>query len=126
METVSIGAVSEQVNERGTLGIINIEEVPFRVKRIFYIYDVPRNGVRGAHAHKECKQFIVCQKGKILVSVATKGKNFSFTIMDGQTLFVDKMTWLTLSFMREETTVLVLCSHEYDAADYIYNFSELT
>ena len=53
-------------DQRGSLLPINLNKIPFDVKRVFMVYNVPKDTVRGEHAHYETKQFLVCVKGVLI------------------------------------------------------------
>ena len=71
----------EVVARKGNLTVAyNNESIPFEVKRVFYTYDIPGGEARGAHAHKECHQFLVAASGSFEVAL-DDGKN-KRTVMD--------------------------------------------
>jgi len=107
---------------RGKLTPIEFNILSFEPKRIFYVQNVPVNTIRGNHAHYNTKQYLVCLKGLIEV-VLNDGKNETFIILsENQAVFVDNMIWDSQKFLEENSTLLVLCSTEYNPNDYIFDF----
>lgn len=108
---------------RLTAGEAPSDAVPFVPKRWFLVYDVPSREVRGAHAHRRCHQFLVCVAGEVTVAV-DDGENRTEVVLDDPTLgiYVPPLVWGS-QFRYDSTSVLlVLASHEYDAADYIREY----
>lgn len=101
----------------------NIHNFPFSIKRIFYLYDVPEGESRGAHAHKECHQFLIAISGSFEVMIddgQTKNQillnrpNLGFHIPPG--------IWASEINFSEGAVCLVLASHLYDEFDYIREY----
>jgi hypothetical protein len=103
----------------------NLLEIPFGVKRVFYLYDIPGGESRGAHAHKECHQFLVAASG-----------SFEVLLDDGRTqrliqlnrpyfgLHIPPMIWASEINFSSGSICLVMASHSYNAADYIRNYQD--
>ena len=116
----------KEEDPRGSLTYIyeNIQ-VPFSIKRVFYIYDVPAGKDRGAHAHKECWQFIIAASGalKVYLNDGTNEKTVELN-RPYQGLLVPPGIW---AHEREFTTgalCLVMASHDFDENDYIRDFEK--
>lgn len=116
----------KEEDPRGSLTYIygNVQ-VPFPIKRVFYIYDVPSGKDRGAHAHKECWQFIIAASGALEVFLSD-GKEEKTVMLNRpyQGLLVPPGIW---AHEREFTTgalCLVLASHDYDENDYIRQYDK--
>lgn len=100
-------------------------EVPFDVKRVFYLYDIPGGESRGAHAHLACHQFLIAASG-----------SFEVLLDDGKTrrvvqlnrpyvgLHIPPGIWASEVNFSSGSICLVLASHTYNEADYIRNYSE--
>ncbi|WP_375577897.1 FdtA/QdtA family cupin domain-containing protein [Marivirga tractuosa] len=105
--------------------INNNEEIPFAVKRVFYLYDIPGGESRGAYAHKECHQLLIAISGA-----------FELLLDDGLTkrqiqlnqpyigLHIPPGIWASEINFSSGSVCLVLASHEYDAEDYIRDYQE--
>ena len=105
-------------DERGSLGAIG-EELPFSVKRVFYIYDVKAK--RGGHRHVKSIQALICLNGSCKVYVQNNEEDFTFSLEDNKTcLILDHRDWHTMDDFSPGSVLLVLASEPYTAADYIY------
>lgn len=107
-------------NRRGDLSVI--EELPFKVKRVFFIYNVPLSEPRGGHAHKKCHQFFVAVCGAALVRLGD-GKSYVLDCPDIG-LYVPPMNIVNINILNDNTTLLVLASEKYDKNDYIYGITD--
>lgn len=99
-------------------------EIPFEVNRVFYIYDVPGGEDRGAHAHKECHQFIVAASGAFEVELRD-GANIRKVLLNRpyNGLYVPPGIWAQEQGFSSGTVCLVFASHYYMESDYIRDFS---
>jgi len=100
-------------------------EIPFMIKRIFYLYDIPGGESRGAHAHKECHQFLIAASG-----------SFEVLLDDGRTkrivqlnrpyigLHIPPGIWASEINFSSGSICLVFASHTYNEADYIRNYDD--
>lgn len=98
-------------------------EIPFPIKRIFYLYDIPGGESRGAHAHHECHQFLIAASGA-----------FEVLLDDGKTqrliqlnrpyygLHIPPNIWASEINFSSGAICLVIASHEYEPADYIRDY----
>ena len=111
-------------NRRGNITPVeNGEHIPFEIKRIFYLYDVPGGEDRGAHAHKECHQFLVAASGSFEVQL-DDGK-VKKTVMLNQPykgLHIPPGIWASEVNFSSGAVCLVLASHKYDESDYLRNY----
>lgn len=100
-------------------------DVPFDVKRVFYTYDIPGGEDRGAHAHKECKQFLVAVSGCFEV-VLDDGFNKRTVLLNRPFygLYIPPGIWASEQSFSSGSVCLVLTSHKYDAEDYIRDYDE--
>ena len=118
--------IDKHHHERGNISVIeNSKTVPFDVKRVFYIYDIPGGENRGAHAHKECHQFLIAASGSFEV-VLNDGKN-KRTIMLNRPNFglhIPPRIWASEQEFSSGAICLVLTSHIYDESDYIRDSEE--
>lgn len=114
------------LDRRGNLSFIEEDNhIPFDIKRVFWIYDVPGGEKRGGHAYKQSEEFIVALSG-----------SFDVTLDDGKTrevvhlnrsyngLFVPKMVWRELSNFSTNSVAMILSSTYYDPDDYIRNYND--
>lgn len=99
------------------------ENVPFDIKRVFYSYDIPGGEARGAHAHKECHQFLVAASGSYEV-VLDDGVNKRTMTLNRPFygLHIPPGIWAAEQSFSSGSICLVLASHPYDEDDYIRNY----
>ena len=100
-------------------------QLPFAPLRYFAISRVPPGATRGAHAHWELDQFVVCLHGSLNV-ILDDGRGRQTIRLDGPSfgIHVSPLTWVALEDFAEGTVVLVLASAVYDEADYIRDYSD--
>jgi dTDP-4-dehydrorhamnose 3,5-epimerase-like enzyme len=103
----------------GYLMPFEFTDLPFSPKRIFIINDVPKDGLRGGHAHYETQQILICVKGKILVILDHGDRIEEILIKSGETIFIDKYVWDSQKFLTGKDILCVLASTFYDINDYI-------
>lgn len=111
-------------DERGVLVPLEFGKMPFEPKRIFYVKNVPEDTWRGGHAHRKTKQILICVKGEICVSLIDAHGERQFILEQDQSCFVDNMVWDSQKFIKPDSTLLVICSTEYDESDYILKMNE--
>ena len=111
-------------DDLGSLTFIEDRDLPFSIKRIYYIYDVKKGIIRGHHAHKKLQQILICIKGKIRITLDDGSSSTKSFLLDtpSTTLFVDKMIWRTMEWLEDNAVLLVLASEQYTEADYIRNY----
>ncbi len=100
-------------------------EVPFQIKRVFYLYDVPGGESRGAHAHIECHQLLIAGSGSFEVLVDDGLENHNYFLNRPHCgLHIPPGIWASEINFSSGAICLVLASHGYDAGDYIRNYQE--
>jgi dTDP-4-dehydrorhamnose 3,5-epimerase-like enzyme len=104
---------------RGNLTVVE-REIPFDIKRIYYIYGVPGESVRGQHRHYKTIHALICLKGSLEVYV-NDGKRKETFVLDrpDQGLILPPEDWHSMYSFGEDTILLVLASEYYDPAEYI-------
>ena len=105
--------------------INNNVELPFAIKRIFYLYDIPGGESRGAHAHKECHQFLVAASGSFEV-LLDDGKTKRQVLLNRPDLglHIPSGIWASEINFSSGSICLVLASEVYDEKDYIRSYDE--
>ena len=119
--------ISSINSPKGILSIIDKENnLPFEIKRIFYVYNIPKNSKRGDHAHKNLKEFIWAINGEIEVSTISKDNSKAKFILNNpnEGLYIPERTWSYQITNRDNTIYCVACSDYYDEKDYIRNWKD--
>lgn len=113
-------------DRRGHLSVLeNNNKFPFKIKRVFYIYDIPSGESRGAHAHKNCHQFLIAASGGFQVKVSDGKSEKTFSLMrPNQGLHIPPGLWASELNFTSCATCLVLASDTYKEEDYIRNFDD--
>ena len=111
---------------QGDLTVADLEaNLPFPAKRIFFVYNVPNDAVRGEHAHRECNQIILAIKGAATV-IIDDGKAAKNVVLADPSigLFIPPRVWTKLCRFSSDAVLAVLASHPYQPEDYIDDYSE--
>jgi UDP-2-acetamido-3-amino-2,3-dideoxy-glucuronate N-acetyltransferase len=110
---------------RGSLMATEFAQLPFPPARLFTVFAVQGEHIRGSHAHRQCHQLLVCAAGT-LSCVVDDGQAREEILLDhpGMGLYLPPMTWGTQYKYSKDAVLLVLASHPYDAADYIRDYDE--
>ncbi|MFN4027445.1 MAG: sugar 3,4-ketoisomerase [Flavobacterium sp.] len=110
---------------RGNLSVIEGNVIPFAMKRVYYLYDVPSGAERGGHSHKVQQEFLVALSGSFTV-VLTDGKdNVSVTLnKPNEGLLIPNGIWRELENFSSGSVCLVIASDVFEEADYIRNYNE--
>ena len=106
----------------GALIPIEFSEIPFEPKRVFYVYGVPKDQVRGMHAHHTTQQVLTCLRGQITVRLDDGEEVTHTTLSQNENIFVDKMVWDSQLFMTDDSILMSICSTEYNIDDYILDY----
>lgn len=113
-------------NEVGGLSFLEAERhIPFNIRRVYYIFDVPAGSRRGFHAHRELQQVLICIHGscKIMMDNGTEQET---VLLDNPSegLLIENTIWREMYDFSPGAVLLVLASHYYDEADYIRDYDE--
>ena len=113
-------------SEHGNLWCAEIEkQLPFVIKRIYYIVDMPQGSVRGAHAHKTLDQLVVAMQGHFSVDITDGENNWTYNMTKpNQALYIPGGYWRTLKDFLQGSICLVLASDPYDSSDYVRDYSD--
>ncbi|MCW5520693.1 WxcM-like domain-containing protein [Aureitalea sp. L0-47] len=110
---------------RGNLSVIEKDLLPYEIKRVYYLYDVPGDSSRGGHAHKEQLEFLVALNGSFDVVLDDGHSKRTFTLnRPYRGLLIPTGTWRGLSNFTSGAICLVASSGEYDEADYIRDYAQ--
>lgn len=111
---------------RGNLTVAQAHtDVPFAVKRAYWVYDVPAGECRGGHAHKLCKEILIALSGSFHVTV-DNGEEQKTVLLNHpyQGLLIDTDVWRTLDDFSSGAVCLVLASEPFDEDDYIREYDD--
>ena len=128
MKNVKWIQFQELGDERGSLVAIEIgnqKEIPFDVKRVYYIYRTEEGVSRGYHAHKRLKQVAFAISGSCQI-VLDDGTKRSTVTLDSPTkgILIENFVWREMHNFSQDCVLLVLASEHYDEADYIRDYDD--
>ena len=110
---------------RGNLSVIENDIVPFEIKRVYYLYDVPSGAERGGHAHKKLQQFLIALSGSFDVVLKDGMQQKIITLnKPNQGLLIPSGIWRELQNFSSGSVCLVIASAVFDEADYIRDFTD--
>ncbi len=113
-------------DERGNLSFIEeCKEVPFAIRRVYWIYDVPGGRDRGEHALRETQELIIALSGSFDVVLDDGAASVTYQLNRSyRAVYVPAGTWRRMTNFTTNSLALVLSSTEYDEGDYIENYNE--
>lgn len=114
------------VDPRGNLTVTEeMIDVPFEIRRVYWVYDVPSGESRGGHAHKQCRELIVAISGSFHVTLDNGNKKEIYLLNHPyQGLVVETGIWRTLDDFSSGAVCLVLASDLFEEEDYIREYEE--
>jgi len=126
MKEPAIIQLSKHLDRRGNLSVIEEhEDIPFGIKRVYCIYDVPGGEKRGGHAYKKNEEFIVALSGSFDVILNDGKQDYKFSLNRSYYgLYVPNGWWRSLENFSTNSLCLVLASTAYHPDDYIYDYQE--
>lgn len=113
-------------DDRGMLVALEVaKEIPFDIKRVYYIYDTLADVRRGFHSHKKLKQVLICVSGSCKIHL-DNGYETAEVILDKphEGLFLEHDVWREMYDFSEGAVLLVLASELYDESDYIRDYKK--
>lgn len=119
-------AFQQHGDERGQLvALEEFNDIPFKIKRVYYMYDTVQGVHRGLHAHKSLEQILICIHGscKILMD---NGKDKKVVCLEKpyEGLYISNDIWREMFDFSSDAVLLVLASEKYDESDYIRNYED--
>jgi dTDP-4-dehydrorhamnose 3,5-epimerase-like enzyme len=110
-------------NANGNIGVIENDVVPFEIKRVYYLYDVPNSAKRGGHAHKDLKQMLIALSGSFDVVLKDGKKKQTITLnKPDKGLLITSNIWRELENFSSGAVCMVIASEAYDETDYIREY----
>ena len=121
----SIIKIPKIEDPRGNLSVIEKDVLPFEIKRVYYLYDVPSGAERGGHSHKEQQEFLVALSGSFDV-ILNDGKEEKTVTLNKpfEGLLIANGIWRELKNFSSGAVCLVVASDVFEEADYIRDFEE--
>ena len=112
-------------NTKGNIGVIENDTIPFDIKRVYYLFDVPTGAKRGGHAHKKLKQVLIAISGSFDV-VLKNGKSKEIITLNrpDNGLLIENNIWRELENFSSGSVCLVLASEEFSEDDYIRSYKD--
>ncbi|MFK2819734.1 FdtA/QdtA family cupin domain-containing protein [Flavobacteriaceae sp. LMIT009] len=126
LDEVKIINIPKITDVRGNLSVIENDVVPFSIKRVYYLYDVPSGSYRGGHAHKELEQLLIAISGSFDVVLKDQDGNKRIITLNkpDKGLLIPSMVWRELEDFSSGAICLVIASQPYDEDDYIYDLED--
>lgn len=111
---------------RGNLTVAeSLKNVPFAIRRAYWLYDVPAGECRGGHAHKRLRQLVIALSGSFTVTLDDGHERRTVLLNHPyQGLLIETDIWRTLDDFSSGAVCLVLASELFDESDYIYDYDE--
>ncbi len=125
MNKIQLISIPKIEDRRGNLSVIENDTVPFEIKRVYYVYDIPSGSERGGHSHKKLKEFLVALSGSFDV-VLNDGKEIITITLNkpNQGLLIDIGVWRELINFSSGAVCLVVASDVYIEEDYIRDLDD--
>ena len=100
-------------------------DIPFEIKRVFYIWGTNKETIRGKHSHKNTQQLVVCVSGSCEFTLDNSKNREGIHLNDpSKGLLIKVGTWGEFTNFSHDCVVMVMASHHYDESDYIRNYDE--
>jgi len=110
---------------RGNIGVVEKDTVPFEIKRVYYLFDVPSSASRGGHAHKEQAALLIPLSGSFDVVLDDGNERKTVTLnKPDKGLLIHRNIWRELENFSSGAVCMVISSGEFDEDDYVRDFDE--
>ncbi len=122
---INLISIPKIEDNRGNLSVIENDVIPFEIKRVYYLYDVPAGAERGGHAHIDQNEFLIALSGSFDV-VLNDGQNQQIVSLNKPYvgLLINQGIWRELNNFSSGSVCLVIASAVYEEQDYIRDFDE--
>ncbi len=111
-------------NSTAALAIAERDDIPFEVKRVFWITSIPKGDVRGEHAHKKSEQLLICICGSLHITLENRaGEIYEFELSKShEAVYIPPQYWGKITYTKE-SIILALASDIFDESDYIRDYA---
>ena len=125
IQNCKIVFIPKIVDPRGNLSVIENDVIPFKIKRVYYLYDVPSGAERGGHSHKEQQEFLVALSGSfdVILNDGNQQKTVSLN-KPFEGLLITNGIWRELKNFSSGAVCLVIASDVFFEEDYIREFED--
>lgn len=125
LEEITLTDIPTITDARGNLAVVEKECLPYPIKRVYYLFDVPSDSYRGGHAHKEQLEFLIALSGSFNVTLDNGFQKKSFLLnKPNKGLLLPTGIWRELEDFSSGAVCLVLSSGEFDEGDYIRDYQD--
>ena len=125
IDGVKIIKIPKIKDPRGNLAVIEKDVIPFKIERVYYLFDVPSGAYRGGHAHKALSQFLIALSGSFDVILKDAEKSKKVTLNNpSEGLLITSGIWRELENFSSGSVCLVVASDVYKEDDYIRDFND--
>lgn len=125
MEEIKIIELPKITDERGNLSFVESKHIPFEIKRVYWIYDVPGGEVRGGHAFKKQKELIIVLSGSLDVLIDDGKTRKTYTLNRSYYgLYIPNGIWRQMLNFSTNSLAMVLSSTVFNENDYIRDYNE--
>lgn len=125
LEEITLTNIPTITDARGNLAVIEKECLPYSIKRVYYLFDIPSDSYRGGHAHKEQLEFLIALSGSFNVTLDNGSQKKSFLLnKPNKGLLLPTGIWRELEDFSSGAVCLVLSSGEFDESDYIRDYKD--
>jgi dTDP-4-dehydrorhamnose 3,5-epimerase-like enzyme len=123
VEIISIPKIIDEKG-RGKLSVLEKSTIPFEIKRVYYLYDVPSDAFRGGHAHKNLNQFMIALSGSFEVKIDDGSNNKKVMLnKPNKGLLIPSGIWREMDNFSAGAVCLVLASEFFDESDYFRDYN---
>ena len=124
IDEITLIPITHIPESRGELTVVEKNDIPFTFRRVFTVKANAGN-IRGNHAHKECKQFMICLNGNLEILI-DDGYNKKSILLSkpNQGVLVPNGIWCTIKYLKNDTILMVLCDQDYYESDYLRNYDD--
>lgn len=125
LDKINLIEIPTIIDSRGNLAVIEKQTIPFEIKRVYYLFDVPSDSYRGGHAHKEQSAFLVSLSGSFNVTLDDGFSKKSFFLnKPNKGLLIPTWIWRELEDFSSGAVCLALSSGEFLQEDYIRDYDD--